>query len=436
MRCLALVIMVSIFGGAITKAQVHQTHAGESPHSLLFPARDTSGTGWQPTLTPMAGLSGSWHGWETMLHGNIFGQVLIESGEKHRTGGASGFQASSVNWGMLMARRPAAGGRFGVRAMLSAELWTVSDCGFLNLLATGEICEGDSIHDRQHPHDLFMELAVDFDRPLCGSLRWQVYAGLAGEPALGPPGFPHRFSAALNPIAPISHHWLDSSHITFGLITGGVYNERWKGEVSVFNGREPDEQRADIDFGSLDSVSARLSFAPNDRWVLQASSGHLNEAEAAFAQRPRSDLKRSTVSAAYHRPYRGAGIWSTTVAVGLNDGKEALPEGTFEAVTQALLLESTLKLDGPHWLFGRGEVVRKPAHDLHAHEFGAEILVVGKGQAGYSYNFARKAGLELGIGASISASVLPPALAPRYFGRIAWSLAVFASVRPAVHSGS
>ena len=49
--------------------------------------------------------------------------------------------------------------------MFSAEPYTVPGCGSLNLLATGEVCEGDTIHDRQQPHDLFMELAVDYDRP-------------------------------------------------------------------------------------------------------------------------------------------------------------------------------------------------------------------------------------------------------------------------------
>jgi hypothetical protein len=38
------------------------------------------------------------------------------------------------------------------------EPWALSGCGYPNLLATGEIWDGDSIHNRQHPHDLFMEL--------------------------------------------------------------------------------------------------------------------------------------------------------------------------------------------------------------------------------------------------------------------------------------
>ena len=214
----------------------------------------------------MYGFHGELGGWQAVVHGAVFGQAIYEPGDKHRTGGTANTQASSVNWLMGMARRTAGSGRIGVRAMVSAEPWTVRDCGFINLLANGEMCEGDTIHDRQHPHDVVMELAADYDRPLRGTLRWQLYGGLAGEPALGPPGFPHRLSAAANPVAPIGHHWLDSSHITFGLITAGVYSARWKGEMSVFNGREPDEERDDIDFGPLDSVSGRLTFMPAREW--------------------------------------------------------------------------------------------------------------------------------------------------------------------------
>ncbi|MES2766139.1 MAG: LOG family protein, partial [Bacteroidota bacterium] len=43
----------------------------------------------------------------------------------------------------------------------------------------------------------------------------------AREPALGPAMFLHRPSGANNPDAPISHHWQDASHITWGVITGG-----------------------------------------------------------------------------------------------------------------------------------------------------------------------------------------------------------------------
>ena len=85
--------------------------------------------------------------------------------------------------------------------MMSLEPWTIPGCGYPNLLATGEFCDGDTIHDRQHPHDLFMELAAELDRPLSGAWRWGMYGGPVGEPALGPPAFPHRIGALKPPFA-------------------------------------------------------------------------------------------------------------------------------------------------------------------------------------------------------------------------------------------
>jgi hypothetical protein len=371
--------------------------------------------------------------WSVMLHGTAFGQFLYEPGDRHRTGGFSSTQASSVNWLMVMARRPLASGRFGLRTMVSVEPWTVRDCGFINLLANGEMCEGDTIHDRQHPHDVFMELAADYDRPFRGSLRWQLYAGLAGEPALGPTAFPHRVSALSNPVAPITHHWLDSSHITFGLITAGLYEQRWKAEMSVFNSREPDENRADIDFGPLDSVSGRFTLMPTGRLALQVSAGHLHAAEAEFAPQPRSNVNRGTASATYHR-LAGAGVWATTLAYGVNFGREVVPEAVVDLVTQAVLLESSLSLDDRHTLFGRVEVVGKAGHDLHVHEAPVTVFGVGKVQAGYVRYFDAWKGMVSGIGGTASVSILPEALAPRYSGRLAPGFGVFVTVRPTRHA--
>ena len=371
--------------------------------------------------------------WEVMLQGTVFAQFLYEPGERHRTGGFSSRQVSSVNWVMAMARRPVGAGRLGLRAMASVEPWTVRECGFINLLASGEMCEGDTIHDRQHPHDLFMELAADYDRPLRGSLRWQFYAGLAGEPALGPAGFPHRISALQNPVAPITHHWLDSSHITFGLITTGVYQRRWKAEMSLFNGREPDEDRADIDLGFLDSFSGRFTFMPTSRWALQVSAAHLHEAEAEFAPRPRSDVERVTASATYHR-LSGTRMWATTLAYGVNFSRELIPGALVDLVTHAGLLESNLSLNDRHTLFGRLEVVGKAGHDLHVHEAPVAVFGVGKVQAGYVRCFKAWKGMVPGIGGTASVSIVPEVLAPRYSGRLAPGFGVFVTVRSARHA--
>jgi hypothetical protein len=276
-----------------------------------------------------------------------------------------------------------------------------------------------------------MELAADYDRPVRASLRWQVYGGLAGEPALGPAGFPHRLSSMPNPIAPISHHWLDSSHITFGLITTGVYDQRWKAEVSLFNGREPDESRHDIDFGALDSASGRLTIMPTPRLALQVSAGHLNEAEAEFPPQPRSDVDRLTASATYHRSSENR-VWATTLAYGLNAGREVIPGvTTVDLTTHAGLLESNLTVRERHTWFGRIELVGKPGHDLHVHEAPATVFVVSKFQGGYVRSFTAR-GVVVGIGGTASLSIVPTGLVSRY-GRTPPGYGVFLNVRPARH---
>ena len=96
-----------------------QDHAGHqqpaapehdmSKMTTSFPARDASGTSWQPDVTPMNAFHLDAGKWSLMGHANIFAQFLYESGEVHRTS----HQAGSINWFMGMARRPIGEGRFG-----------------------------------------------------------------------------------------------------------------------------------------------------------------------------------------------------------------------------------------------------------------------------------------------------------------------------------
>lgn len=402
--------------------------------AMLTPTRETSGTAWIPSATPMYGVHRPWRGWDVRVNGAVFVQALYEPRDRHRTGGSSMRQAGSLNWGMLVARRSLGGGRFGVRTMLSAEPWTVPGCGSLNFLATGEVCDGDTIHDRQQPHDLVMELAVDYEHSLRGGWRWQVFAGLAGEPALGPPGYPHRASAMTNPIGPVTHHWLDATHVTFGLVTLGVHNQRWKAEVSTFNGREPDERRTDLDLGAFDSVTGRLSFLPTDQLALQVSAGRLREATTDFPFPSQPSVTRATASAMYHVPFGSTGLWTTTVALGTTHAREAVSGGILDAASLGALLESSLSVADRHTVFGRAEVGRMPAHHLHAHEYSLSLIPLGKAQLGYVRHLPAAKGLVPGIGGSLSLSVLSPKLAPRYYGRVAPSVAVFFNIRPARHA--
>jgi hypothetical protein len=406
--------------------QQHATPAEQDEHAqhmaaaAMFPARDASGTAWLPEASPIYGLHSRAGGWELMWHGNAFLQVLHEEAEEHR--GAT--QAGSINWFMGMARRSAGRGRVGVRTMLSLEPATVGGCGYPDLLATGELCELDSIHDRQHPHDFLMELALDYERPLADRLRWQFYAGLAGEPALGPPAYPHRISAMPNPLAPIGHHWLDATHITYGVVTAGIGDPRWKVEASAFNGREPDGDRWDLDLAALDSFSARLWLAPAPAFALQVSVGHLEEAEAEVGGAARVDVDRVTASATYHRALEGGSYLAATIGWGRN--KEQAE------VTHALLLEGNLTRNDRHAFFGRLEFAGKPAHDLHVHE-SDEVFTVGKLQFGYTRYLAPWRGLSAGLGGAFSASLVPAFLAPHYGNRVNPGFAVFLTVRPGAH---
>ena len=67
-----------------------------------------------------------------------------------------------------------------------------------------------------------MELSASYSHRFGARPALFVYAGLPGEPAFGPPAFMHRMSIMDSPEAPISHHWLDSTHITFGVVTAGL----------------------------------------------------------------------------------------------------------------------------------------------------------------------------------------------------------------------
>ena len=394
-------------------------HVGHgAPMMSTFSTRETSGTAWLPDTTPMYGIHHRAGSWQLMFHGNAFAQFLYESG------GRGSEQAGSINWIMGMARRDFEGGRLGVRGMISLEPWTIPGCGYPDLLATGEVCEGETIHDRQHPHDLFMEVAAEYERRIEGSLGWQVYAGLAGEPALGPVAYPHRVSAMPNPLAPISHHWLDATHITFGVVTAALYADRWKTEISTFNGREPDEHRSDFDFGALDSVSGRVWFLPTPAWALQFSAGRLTDAEAGHELESRVDVDRVTASATYHRSLETNGLWASTLAWGMNH-----EEGQS---THALLMETTLTRREQDVWFGRLELAGKPAHDLDI-DGTEDVFTVAKLQAGYTRYLEAWRSLQPGLGAGLSVGVVPASLEAAYGGRTNLGLAVFVTVRPKRH---
>ena len=213
----------------------------------------------------------------------------------------------------------------------------------------------------------------------------------------------------------------------------GLYDQRWKAEMSAFNGREPDESRVDLDLGALDSVAGRLSFLPTDRLALQVSGARMHDATTNFPFQSQDPITRLTASALYHMPVGVRGIWATTLAYGANHAREIVSGGVLDATTSGALLESSLTLSDRHTVFGRGEVGGMPAHHLHAHEYSTSVLTVGKVQVGYVRHLRAAKGLVPGVGGSVSVSLLSPELAPRYSGRAAPGFAVFLHLQAAKH---
>ncbi len=292
----------------------------------LSMTRMGSGTSWLPDSAPMYGVMPSVGAWTFMLHGSVFAQAIRQGSPR----GAS--QVGSINWGMASAMREVVGGRLQLRGMMSLDAFTVGGRGYPLLQQTGEQYRGAAIHDRQHPHDLFMEVAALYEHALTSGVSLQLYAAPVGEPALGPPAFPHRPSADANPLATIAHHWEDATHVSFGVTTAALYTSRVKFEVSAFNAREPDDVRTNFDLrgARLNAVSVRLSVNPSPTLTWQASYGNLPGVDASA---PHAATKRATTSLLWSSADAAGRSRSFAFIVGGNamDGASWSPAITIEA---------------------------------------------------------------------------------------------------------
>jgi len=359
--------------------------------------REASGTSWQPDTSVHAGLhimSGAW---------TFMGHALLNGGYDWQ-GSARGAEQTFVS-GMLMgvARRRLAGGDvLQLRAMLSPDP-LMGKRGLPLLLATGETADGKTaLTDRQHPHDLFMELSASYSHLLGATDSVFLYAGLPGEPAFGPPAFMHRLSIMDSPEPPISHHWLDSTHIAYGVATVGYVHDRWKLEVSRFRGREPDQYRYNIETGPLDSTASRLSWNAAKELSLQLSWAELKNAEQL---EPGVTQRKWSTSALYTRPCGAGGWWSTTLAW----GRRTSDAGWLSAVA----LETALRL-APAWtVFLRTERVENNELLWVAGQPGP-AFTVAKVSMGAVRDLRLGERAKLGLGGLYAINFLPEALRPAY----------------------
>jgi cytochrome c553 len=371
--------------------------------------REGSGTSWLPESSPMWALHSRWGPWNIMQHGNL--QVMVD----HQSGPRGVSRPVAANWYMLMGYRPVGKGELMLRTMLSLEPATFGNNGMPQLFQTGE-----GLIDRQHPHDLLMELAAQYSHLLSRKLVASLYLAPVGEPALGPTAFMHRVSAMEIPTAPLVHHWTDSTHISYGVATAGLQSKRWKLEGSWFNGHEPDDNRWAIDALALNSYSRRLSYAPSRDWVFQVSHGRLDNPEINYPEEHQGDVDRTTFSASYNRPLR-RGNWATTLTWGRNKRDEGRSDG--------FLVESNYNWADRNYLFGRFENVEKdelfPAGDPRSEQ----QFSINAFSLGYARDIGRSRGFETALGAMATVYTKPDALDPVY-GKSPVSVQVFLRIRP------
>jgi hypothetical protein len=350
----------------------------------------------------LPGNEGGMHGlhlnvaddWMVMAHGYAWGVYTDQSGPRGDD------KAYVQSMAMLSGEKGTDWGRIQLKSMMSLEP-LMKNRGYPNLFASGETAGGEALVDRQHPHDLFMELAARVDVNLGPDSSIFLYGGPVGEPALGPSAFMHRGSARYNPEAPITHHWFDSGHITYGVGTLGFAGRQLQLEGSIFTGQEPDEDRWDIEKPRFDSWSVRATWTPSPSWAVQASTGRLKEPESLH---PGEDEQRTTASVHYAD---GNGL-SAMLAFSAKDRK---PGRTLTA----WLAEANWNIDAHHTLFGRVENVKNdelfPDHHDPLHD---RPFRVSKFQLGYAYRLPLVDSLNLALGGTVSAFAKPGILDAAY----------------------
>lgn len=373
--------------------------------------REGSGTSWQPDSAPMfMKMLPTVGGFDLSAMGSLRAGFINAGGKR----GDKGFFSDSMI--MVMGRKAAGGGTLGFDFMTSLDPIINGEFGVPDLFQTGETAHGTPLADRQHPHNLFSEMAASYSHSLSRDWSAFVYGGPVGEPALGGVMFMHRASGMEIPEAPITHHWFDSSHISFGVATVGVaYQERWKLEGSVFNGHEPGENRYEIGPEGLNSGSGRLSYNPSPNWSFQASYGYLKSPEALS---PGINEHRLTASAAYSRDLSHGDNFSATAYFGQN-----ITEGN-RTSSNAFLAEGTYYHAKDAFFLRFEHVDKDELFGIPAGNYAINKLLLGDVHSIYAHDQ-----IEYGLGAYLGIYGFPSSLNP-FYGKNPVTFGVFVRIRP------
>ena len=309
----------------------------------------------------------------------------------------------SQNWLMTTAVKPfSAASRLRLMAMFSLEPFTLQDIGSAQVFQTGETYGGAPLIDYQHPHDLAMNLGGQFAHTISAATI-TASAWAVGPAPIGPPVFMHRPSAAENPQAPLGHHYLDSTHITPGVVTVGIEHSGFRLEGGAFHGQEPDEDRLDLDTAALDSWGGRLSWT-RGAWSLQASGADLKTPE----RKSPYDATRLTASVSY---FTGDDRRSLAWMAAFGQNREVF--GNLEAY----LVEGTKRMDR-NAFYLRAESVAKDILDAGFHPIGVAHThrqsQVSALTLGYVRDVARPSWGSFGLGGDVTGYIVPDNLKESY----------------------
>jgi len=364
--------------------------------------RDATGTSWIPSSTLMPEINVMADQWMLMFYGYLNAIYDNQGGPRGKD------KFFSENMFMLTAQKDYRNSIFALRSMVSLEPKTIGCNGYPLLLQTGETCDGKTpLIDRQHPHDFLMELAAVYTVRFTRENSIFAYVGYPGEPALGPPTYIHRFSAIFNPEAPITHHWLDSTHVTFGVATLGFVHEWLKIDASIFTGREPNQNRWNFDPIKLDSYSGRISFNPTNNVAAQVSYGYIKSPEAL---EPDVNIHRTTASLSYNLAWGKTSNWQITACWGRNRNQPGRSLNGY-------LVESAMEFYNSHVLFGRWEYVAKEGLFAPPSPKASTVYKVRKIDFGYLYEFPLIPYTLWGLGVVGSASIVPGSIKSSYGGK-------------------
>jgi len=369
--------------------------------SIVFSPRSASAQHDHAHMNMNSGQS-----WQFMQDGVIFAMYNDQSGPR----GGTDFVAPS--WWMGMAMRNTSHGMLTLTGMYSLDPALVGADGYRELFQAGEVFDGRPIVDHQHPHDLFMQLAASWQFSLSSSTHLTLTGAPVGAPALGPIPYMHRASSFDNPMTPLTHHLFDSTHVSFGVATASVEHGPWTLEGSAFNGREPDQNRWDFDFGPMDSVSARVWFKPASEWAFQVSTGHLVSPEALVS----GNIDRTTATASWTRA-SGENLASITAGYGRNSAT------AFDPARNGAFVEGA-RHEGLYSIYGRIEVLQL--------DHAIADAVIAQFEVGGVRDILSRRGFEGGVGGGVTFYATPSQLSPSY-GAHPMSWQVFFRLRAAKH---